>query len=100
MTIRLIGLNHGYQLRGCVEADWSAFEQYLLSYSVLENIDIIAEELSDEDIRKWKAEKHSWRVLRKKPVGLSRFCDPQKDVLVHKNRSRRERHDAGQHDSR
>ena len=33
MTIRLIGLNHGYQLRGFDGADWSAFEQYLLSYT-------------------------------------------------------------------
>jgi hypothetical protein len=77
MTIRLIGLNHGYQLRGCREADWSAFEQYLLSYSVLEGIDLIAEELSDEAVRKWKAEDSVARCVASRLGIRHLFCDPE-----------------------
>src|SRR5216683_5104087 len=77
MTIRLIGLNHRYQLRGYAGADWSAFERYLLSYSANKGVDLLAEELSDEAVRKWKAEdsvaRHVARCLGVRHL----FCDPE-----------------------
>jgi len=77
MTIRLIGLNHGYQLRGYDGADWSAFEQYLLSYSESEGIDLIAEELSNEAVRKWMAADSVARHVARRLGVRHLFCDPE-----------------------
>lgn len=77
MTIQLIGLNHGYQLRGFDSADWSAFEQYLLAYTASEDIDLIAEELSNEAIRKWKATDSVARHVAQRLGVRHLFCDPE-----------------------
>src|SRR6267378_7258587 len=79
MTIRLIGLNHGYQLRDVDFADWSAFERYLLSYTTSEGIDLIAEELSDEAIRKWKATDSVARHVAYHLGVRHLFCDPESE---------------------
>ena len=77
MTIRLIGLKHGYQLRGVDFKDWSAFERYLLSYTTSEGIDLIAEELSNEAIRKWKATDSVARHVAYRLGVRHLFCDPE-----------------------
>src|SRR6266850_5284786 len=76
MNVALIGLNHGYQFRGCQEARWDAFEAYLLSYARTEGVDLIAEELSEEALRKWKATGSVARHVAGCLGIRHQFCDP------------------------
>lgn len=54
MEILLIGLNHGYQLKGCTTHDWGSFAGHLSTVSKTEQIDLIAEEMSE-----WAIQRHA-----------------------------------------
>ncbi len=51
----LIGLNHGYQLEGYDEYDWKSFYKYLLGHAVDLEVDLLAEELNEEGVKRYKA---------------------------------------------
>ncbi len=79
VTVHLIGLNHGYQLRGSSEMDWAAFDAYLFHFCRVEKTDLVAEEMSEEGLRLFRDEGATGSVPRDVAMRLGvrhLFCDP------------------------
>jgi len=79
MEIFLIGLNHGYQLEGCMTHDWKTFDEYLFGFCKRAHIDLVAEELSEWAIKRNSHQGAIGSVGKNVASRLSikhLFCDP------------------------
>ena len=79
MTFHLIGLNHGYQLRGYSQMDWAAFDVYLCGFCQVEKTDLVAEEMCEEWLRLYREEGVTGSVVKDVAMRLGvrhLFCDP------------------------
>lgn len=75
MNILLIGLNHCHQLVGYAKAS-NKFKPYLKDLCLKERPDLIAEELNEDAIRKWKAHDSVARKIASLLRVRHLFCDP------------------------
>ena len=78
MNISLIGLNHCHQLVGHANAS-KKFRYYLKDHCLKEQPDLIAEELSEDAIKQWKARDSVARKIAKTLRVRHLFCDPSID---------------------
>lgn len=79
MICHLIGLNHCYQYRGYRGVDWKAFDAYLFSLCRNAEVHQIAEELSEESVKRWAFRGAKGSVAKAVALRLGighRFCDP------------------------
>ena len=79
MIVRLLGLNHGHQLQGYALGDWRAFDAYLSEFCVVNKIDLIGEELSEEALALWHATDSVARTVAVRLLIEHLFCDPESE---------------------
>lgn len=76
MRVILVGTNHAHQLVDFDSGAHACFKSYLNSLCQAEEIDLIAEELSEEAISVWGATDSTARSLAR-TLGVNHiFCDP------------------------
>lgn len=76
MVCHLIGLNHGHQLEGYEFGNWRAFDKYLSDLCISVGVDLIAEELNEEGIARWRANGSVARTVALRLSIKHLFCDP------------------------
>jgi hypothetical protein len=77
MHCHLVGLNHAHQLEGSKHGAPGAFNQYLTRFCADEDIDLLAEELSEEAVSLWQATGSVAKTVAKRISINHMFCDPQ-----------------------
>lgn len=79
MICYLIGTNHAHQLEGQKDGDSASFAEYLAAFCSDNGIDLLAEELNEEAIAKWKAGGSVTKSVASKLSICHRFCDPDRE---------------------
>ena len=82
MRIILVGTNHAHQFVNHKDGDHENFANYLKKVYQEENVELIAEELSEEAILKWCAADSTARKLANENGIQHLFCDPNKKERV------------------
>lgn len=86
-TVLLIGTNHANQLCGRTEGTPEAFRAYLERVCKIRDVDVIAEELSEDALSLWRATDSTCRLLANQ-LGIEHvFCDPGKEDRARLNLS-------------
>jgi hypothetical protein len=76
MEVLIVGTNHSHQYVGRSDGKPDEFKAYLKALSVNESIDLFAEELNEEAIKRWKAQDSVLRRLARELQKTHVFCDP------------------------
>jgi hypothetical protein len=75
----LIGTNHAHQLEGDKNGDSVAFAAYLTAFCSDNRIDLMAEELNEQAITRWKAQGSVVRSVASRLSICHLFCDPGRE---------------------